>query len=74
MKPLPDLTDEPAMLLRGKRSALREARTETIKAMRDAYTHTESCDWEMLASNASGVKALAERLLDIAQQWDDVNT
>lgn len=72
MKPLPNLNDEPAMLERGKRSALGSARNEAAEALRDATTAVQSSDWRDLYESASKAQDAAERLMTIAAMWGDL--
>ena len=69
MKPLPDLTDEAAMLLRGRLSTLGKARSETMIALRDAYTALDGCGWAEVASRTLVVRMHADRLLELAWLW-----
>jgi hypothetical protein len=68
---LPDLTDEAAMLLRGRRSAIRSMREECMIALRDAYTHLQTMDYEELSAGADAVVAAAERLKTVAALWEE---
>lgn len=72
MRSLPDINDEQAMLLRGKRSALREARIEAIKGLRDAYTDLDGADWGDLHSAARVCREHAERLMTLAAMWGEI--
>lgn len=45
MKPLPNINDEAAMLLRGKRSAIGAARKEAVESLRDMLTFMQSEQW-----------------------------
>lgn len=69
MKPLPDLTDEAAMLLRGRLSTLGKERSETMIALRDAYTLLDGCGWAEVASRTQVVRVHADRLLELAALW-----
>jgi hypothetical protein len=69
MKPLPDLTDEAAMLLRGRRSALAAARSEAMIELRDAYTSLDGSAWADVAARAQSVRSHVERLLELAALW-----
>jgi len=73
MKPLPDITNEPAMLERGKRSALASARNDAAEALRDACTSVQSADWKDLHANAGKARDAAERLMTIAAMWDELD-
>lgn len=68
---LPDLTDEPAMIRRGKMSAIGSARAEAQAALRDASTYCQSCDWGGLAKYADDAIKAAERLKTVAALWDE---
>ena len=72
MKPLPDLTDEPAMLLRGRRSAVGTARNETLQELRDACTYCQSADWNELERCAERVIEAARRLQVVAALWTTI--
>jgi len=72
MKPLPDLTDEAAMLSRGKRSVLTSARNEAAEALRDACTAVQSADISQLRERARVVKEIAQRLLEIVDLWETI--
>ena len=69
MKPLPRLDDEPAMLLRGRLSALGKARAEHMKALRDAYTALDGCMWESIQERAKTVITITSGLEAIALLW-----
>ena len=73
MKPLPDLADDAAMLLRGKRSALEESRKAAHAALRDAHTAADGSEWESLALHAGRAHEAVARLLVLADLWADVN-
>jgi hypothetical protein len=72
MKPLPDLDDTDAMLLRGKRSALASARNEADIALRDAYTVLQGADWPEVQRRAAEVSSLAMRIQTIASIWESL--
>jgi hypothetical protein len=72
MRALPDITDEPAMLLRGRRSALGSARNEAAEALRDATTMCQSADWNQLAQHADKAAQAADRLKTLAAMWDEL--
>jgi Sec-independent protein translocase protein TatA len=72
MKPLPNLSDDAAMLLRGKRSALGSARNEAAQALRDASTLAQAADWERLPDVADQAVAAAERLKTLAAIWEEL--
>ncbi len=44
MKPIPDLTNEPAMLARGRRSALMSARNDAAEELRNVCVAIQSVD------------------------------
>lgn len=69
MKPIPDINDEAAMLLRGKRSALASARNEATAELRDAYTLMEACEWGELNERLARVRSSVERLGVISVLW-----
>ena len=73
MRPLPELNDEAAMLLRGKRSALGSARNDAAEALRDACTAVQSADWPLLRAAAERSSAASERLLTLAALWEEIN-
>lgn len=72
MKPLPNINDEPAMLERGKRSALGSARNDAAEALRDACTAVQSADWSELFKAAGKAQEAAERLMTIASMWNEL--
>jgi hypothetical protein len=72
MKPLPDLSNSPAMIDRGKRSALGSSRNEAAEALRDACTLVQSAKWEDLYSRAAQAHEAAERLMTIAALWNEL--
>jgi hypothetical protein len=72
MKPLPNLDDQAAMLLRGKRSALAAARNEATIELRDAYTLMESCEWSELEARLDRVQFAVQRLVVINGLWASI--
>lgn len=74
MKPIPRLDDEPAMLLRGRLSALGKARAEHMKALRDAYTALDGCMWESMEDRLKPIHSLVEGLASIALLWEETTT
>ena len=73
MKPLPDINDEAAMLLRGRRSALAAARSESVIALRDAYTALDGCNWDELAARINAMRSVLDRLALVSVTWGTVN-
>lgn len=73
MKPLPNINDEAAMLLRGKRSAIGSARNEAAEALRDACTFIQGADWDALQVHAEQAKNAADRLLTLAAMWEELS-
>jgi hypothetical protein len=71
VKPLPNLDDTAAMLLRGKRSALAAARNEAESELRDAFTCLQG-DWDGYAQRLSKVKECVTRLDTVCILWDSV--
>ena len=69
MRALPDINDETAMLLRGRRSVLGSARNEAAEALRDACTFCQSADWNDLAKHADAASQAADRLKTLAAMW-----
>jgi hypothetical protein len=69
MKPLPNFTDEAAMILRGKRSALAEARRQATEGLRDAYNAAQSADWNDLEQCAQVCGEYSARLATLASMW-----
>jgi hypothetical protein len=67
MKPLPDLEDAEAMILRGRRSVLASARNDALEELRDAYTAIQSDPIENMRTEKI-IKA-AERLAEISKLW-----
>tara|TARA_R110000868_G_scaffold325531_2_gene586332 strand:+ start:1390 stop:1650 length:261 start_codon:yes stop_codon:yes gene_type:complete len=74
MKPLPDLTDEAAMLLRGRLSTLGKERSDTMIALRDAYTALDGCAWDDVVVKSRAVMSLSERMSVIALMWKKTTT
>jgi hypothetical protein len=72
MKPLPNINDEPAMLLRGKRSLIASARNEAAEALRDATVLVQSADWPDLARHADIAAMAADRLKTLAAMWEEL--
>ena len=72
MKPMPDLNDDTAMILRGKRSAVASARKDATESLRDAYTLMQSDHWSDLAKQARLARDAADRLITIAALWDEL--
>ena len=72
MRAMPDINDEAAMLLRGKRSVLGSARMEAAEALRDACTMVQSADWETLAKHADDAAKAADRLKTLAAMWEEL--
>ena len=72
MKPIPDIANDAAMLLRGKRSALGTARNEAAEALRDAMVHVQSADWHELHAAIDALTAPAERLKTLAAMWSEL--
>lgn len=70
MRPLPDLTDEAAMLRRGRMSALGAARNEALQALRDAFTHAQSAEYRDLPAALEAMQAPIERLRTVAAMWE----
>lgn len=62
MKPLPNLSDDAAMIKRGQRSALISAKNEAAEALRDSCTRLQSCDWSAIDTYADDVDAAITRL------------
>ncbi len=73
MKPLPNLDDEAAMLLRGRRSALAAARNEAESELRDAYTLMTGADWTEYRPRLLKVKEAVQRLDTIITLWEGVH-
>ena len=72
MTPLPNLNDDTAMLLRGRRSALASARNEAAEALRDACTLIQGADFDEVGKLAAEVMEIAERLRVIATKWGEL--
>lgn len=72
MKPLPNLADDTAMLLAGKRSALAKARREATEALRDSYTGMQSASWQTMMDLSRKATAASERLSTLAAIWDEL--
>ena len=73
MKPLPRIDDEPAMLDRGRRSALGSARNDAASALRDAAVRVQSADWPELIDAVDAMTAPAERLRTLAAMWSELS-
>lgn len=69
MKPLPDLTNTEAMVERGRRSHLGQARNEATEALRDAHAAIQSAKWDKLAEAAQKAMEAVERLHLVAVMW-----
>ena len=70
MKPLPDIDDTAAMLLRGRRSALGKARREATAELRDAYTRMDSCrDFEGMVQHMEAMRVQLDRLGILCGLW-----
>jgi heme oxygenase len=72
MKPLPNLNDDAAMLLRGKRSAIGAARKEAAEALRDQVTILQGCSWEAIQHHAPAAISAIERLRTLAAMWEEL--
>jgi len=70
MKPLPDVNDEAAMLLRGKRSAIGAARKEAVETLRDMLTFMQSDQWNR--SHVEAASKATERLLTLQAMWEEL--
>lgn len=70
MKPLPDISNEAAMLERGKRSAVASARNDAAEALRNACTLCQSAAWPDLRQHAQEAIEAAERLKTVAAMWE----
>ena len=72
MKPLPNITDDAAMIQRGKLSAIGTARKDAAEALRDACTLVQAAEWSELTHHARTARDAADRLLTLAAMWDEV--
>ena len=72
VKPLPNLTDDAAMILRGKRSAIGSARNDAAEALRDATVAVQSADWPALHEHADKAAQAADRLKTLAAMWGEL--
>jgi predicted alpha/beta-hydrolase family hydrolase len=70
---LPNLEDTPAMILRGKRSAIGTARNDAAAELRDACTLVQGADWSELAAHAQRAKTAAENLQALAAMWAELS-
>jgi hypothetical protein len=61
MKPLPNLEDEAAMLLRGRRSALMSARNEAVEEVRNLLIAVQVHNQVDLSDAAITLRELAQR-------------
>ena len=73
MKPLPNISDEAAMLLRGKQSAIGSARNDAAAALRDACTSVQGADWAGLVAAADEAIKAAERLKTVSALWHELH-
>lgn len=71
MKPLPDINNEAAMLLRGKRSAIGAARKEAVESLRDMLTFMQSEQWHR--AHVEAAHKATERLLTLQAMWEELN-
>lgn len=70
MKPLPDLTDEVAALLKGRQTLLWAAKREAMETLRDAYTALQTAQWGEM-TDALGLAELSiEQLRQICHLWE----
>jgi hypothetical protein len=72
MKSIPDITDDAAMLLRGRRSVVASAKNEAAQALRDASTYAQGADWDALPAIADQAQQAAQRLRDLAALWKSI--
>lgn len=72
MKPLPNINDEPAMLKRGKLSAIASARNDAFNELRDAVTLIQSAQGHDIEPLVNRVKAAVDRVATLAAMWDEV--
>ena len=70
MKPLPDVNDEAAMILRGKRSAIGAARKEAVETLRDMLTFMQSDQWNR--AHVEAANKATERLLTLQAMWEEL--
>lgn len=68
MKPLPDLTDDAAMIRRGRQSALMSARNEAAQALRDAAVAAQSCKPTDVSAARAGIDA-CKRLIILGDMF-----
>lgn len=57
------------MLMRGKRSALYEARKESLEALRDAYTLLAGADWHEMGDRLDNLDGCSQRLHAVLALW-----
>jgi hypothetical protein len=72
MKSIPNLDDEAAMILRGKRSVIASSRNEAAQCLRDASTYAQGADWDALPAIADQAEQAAQRLRDLAKLWGSI--
>jgi hypothetical protein len=72
MKPLPNISDESAMAIRGRRSVLGSARNECASLIRDQCTFLQSCDWDEIPKHVPELKDAADRLLTLHAMWGEL--
>ena len=69
MRPLPNLSDEAAMLRRGRESALWAARKDALETLRDALTACNASGMDDLSGPAHEAADAAQRLIEISTAW-----
>jgi hypothetical protein len=72
MKPIPNISDDAAMALRGRRSALSAARNECASLIRDQCTFLQSCDWDEIPKHVPDLKDYADRLMTLHAMWNEL--
>lgn len=72
MKPMPNIEDDAAMILRGKRSSLAAARNDAEACLRDAYTVMQGAEWADLPARLADVQACVDRLRVVGTAWEAI--
>jgi hypothetical protein len=72
LKPIPNLADDAAMALRGRRSTLHSARLHAAETLRNACTLVQGAEWSELAAHAATAREAAEQLELLATMWQEL--
>lgn len=69
MKRLPDITNEAAMIDRGRHSVLMSARNDACEELRNVFVSVQSAPMDQLGQHADNLAAIAERLKEVEALW-----